>query len=800
MDRVVVAGAEFREQAGARGVAAADGGDAGALDLGQQLGDALAFLHRARQVAGRIDDQQHVELALAAALLAPLGDGHALDRIAAAEAFFRGRQPALQVERLPGPVRARAVVHDDERGVLDRGQRLGDLSRQQQFRQALAEVFQLHHGDAGREPRMLALERLDVELARTHERRGLGSRAEQRHAQLRGRFLHEQPGERSRGRLRHARRLACRLALRHQAHPARGGMHAQQVLGHAARRLEASRVARQDRDAPQAQLRREVVERRQYALELCARGILRIRAGGRAPEHHREIVDARERERARDVRGGQALHVGAVAAEIAEAREHNQARGELASSDRQHEHLTRGRADRAPAREVADRAIEDAVDRVGGAGGLHVREGAEHEGGRVALRDAALDERELDGADRCAALGAGRGGGRGMRHAHEFVQELALLALGEVVPVDLGGGRRAQIFLPQDWDRPASRQHVRQRAGRLATREVDDGAADVGVARQRAVAFLRVPGGHSWPVRKRERHGAVARGATAELELAPAATQVHDRVLAVARDQREALVGGGETGGLGFRGLQDFIGRPGALGPMRGVERIEVRAGGGGRQQAAEAGERREHLLREFLGIVREVEQREPAHQRVGAAQRLHRDECAAVGCAELDHAADSVRALVRESCARDQAAHAVADEDDVLAALALEVRGELAAVPGEAAAPVVGVVGGIEARDAQREPQALVGEAQRVQRQVAVAARQRELGELALRDLERVEPGDVRAAVLAQPADGRAHDAGQEQHARAAAHARRLPCQPRQFLVRFHVHDSKGDASHYRE
>jgi hypothetical protein len=57
------------------------------------------------------------------------------------------------------------------------------------------------------------------------------------------------------------------------------------------------------------------------------------------------------------------------------------------------------------------------------------------------------------------------------------------------------------------------------------------------------------------------------------------------------------------------------------------------------------------------------------------------------------------------------------------------------------------------------------------------------ELHELALRDLDRVEPGDVDAAVLAQEPDARAHDAGQDQEARAAAHARRPPRQPRQLL-----------------
>ena len=105
-----------------------------------------------------------------------------------------------------------------------------------------------------------------------------------------------------------------------------------------------------------------------------------------------------------------------------------------------------------------------------------------------------------------------------------------------------GSGARAQVFLPERRHAAMARQHLRQRVGRVAAREVRDRAPDVGVAGQRAVAFLDVPGREPRPLRERERHGAVARGPAAELELAARAAQAEHRVLAEARDQAEALV------------------------------------------------------------------------------------------------------------------------------------------------------------------------------------------------------------------------------------------------------------------
>ena len=218
----------------------------------------------------------------------------------------------------------------------------------------------------------------------------------------------------------------------------------------------------------------------------------------------------------------------------------------------------------------------------------------------------------------------------------------------------------------------------------------------------------------------------------------------------------------------------------GTFRPLVRIEGIEVLAEIRRGQEVAQPGESRQHLARELVRTVLEIQHRDAADQRVGAAQRLHRDEHALVRRAELDHAADALAALVRERSARDEAARAVADEDDVLALLAQQAVGELAAVPEDVAAPVVGMEDGIEAGDPEHEPQPLVGEPQDADRPVAIAGGERELHQLALGDLDRIEPGDVGAAVLAQEPDARAHDAGQDQEARAAAHARGPPRQAR--------------------
>ena len=360
------------------------------------------------------------------------------------------------------------------------------------------------------------------------------------------------------------------------------------------------------------------------------------------------------------------------------------------------------------------------------------------------------------------------------------MQELPLLALRKVVPGDLWRRCRAQVFLPERRHAAVVRQHVWQRMRRAAAGEVGDRPADLRIARQRAVGFLDIPGLEVRPLRERERHRAVACGTAPEFELAVHTAEPQHRVLAEACDEAEAFVRRRQRSGKLARFLQEARCRLGTFRPLVRIEGIEVLAEIRRGQEVAQPGESRQHLAREFVGTVLEIQHRDAADQRVGAAQRLHRDEHALVRRAELNHAADALAALVRERSARDEAACAVANEDDVLALFAQQAVGELTAVPQDVAAPVVGMEDGIEAGNPEHEPQPLVGEPQDADRPVAIAGGERELHQLALCDLDRIEPGDVGAAVLAQEPDARAHDAGQDQEARAAPHARGTPRQAR--------------------
>ena len=263
------------------------------------------------------------------------------------------------------------------------------------------------------------------------------------------------------------------------------------------------------------------------------------------------------------------------------------------------------------------------------------------------------------------------------------------------------------------------------------------------------------------------------------------AAQPEHRVLAEACDEAKAIVRRRQRDSQLARFLQEACCWLGTFRPLVRIEGIEVLAEIRRGQEVGQPGESRQHLAGEVVRTVLEIQHRDAADQRVGTAQCLHRDEHALVRRPELDHAADALAALVRERRARDEAACAVADEDDVLPLLAQQAVGELAAVPQDVAAPVVGMEDGVEAGNAEHEPEPLVRELQDADRPVAIAGGEGELHQLTLCNLDRIEPRDVGAAVLAQEPDARAHDAGQDQEARAAAHARGAPRQSRQFLFR---------------
>ncbi len=420
------------------------------------------------------------------------------------------------------------------------------------------------------------------------------------------------------------------------------------------------------------------------------------------------------------------------------------------------------------------------------AGRFDIREGAEHERRSGALRDAAFDEREFGqpgpGLPSYAPCGAGLG------DRDEFMQEFALLPFAQVAPGDLGGRRRARIRFPQRRHAATARQHIWQRHARFAAGQVDDGAADLGVAGQGTVTFVCVPGRQARPLRKRQRHGAIACRPAPELEPLSAPPDAKHRVLPKTGDQREALIRWRQRldGLVRDRQRAGVRLRPG--GPVRRIERIEVLAGGSKGKQFAETRECRQHLASEPVRVVHEIEHRQAADQRISSAQCLDGDESAAIRRAKLDDAPDPVAIPVRERRAGNQSTHAVTDEHGILPPLAPQAFHQQAAIAGEVEAPVVGMEIRVVTRDPQYEPQPFIGKAQYAERPVTAAARQRELGHAAERDLGRIEPLEIIGQALADAPERRAHDAGQDQRTPAAAHAGGAAGEPREFLVGFEI------------
>ena len=97
-------------------------------------------------------------------------------------------------------------------------------------------------------------------------------------------------------------------------------------------------------------------------------------------------------------------------------------------------------------------------------------------------------------------------------------------------------------------------------------------------------------------------------------------------------------------------------------GPAGRVQQVRGRLELPRGQQLVNAGKGAEHLLREKFRIMMTIERSEPAHHRVGAANRLHRAEGSALRYAEQDQPAHALASGLPERGARDQSAHAVGD------------------------------------------------------------------------------------------------------------------------------------------
>ena len=108
-------------------------------------------------------------------------------------------------------------------------------------------------------------------------------------------------------------------------------------------------------------------------------------------------------------------------------------------------------------------------------------------------------------------------------------------------------------------------------------------------------------------------------------------THLHDRChrfLIHARYDDEALVGSGKLARETARRSQEPGARPRpALRPLLGVEQIKFTAVTWGGQEVVEAGEGIEYLLGQPLGGLVLIQTGDLAHDRISAAQRLHRRE-----------------------------------------------------------------------------------------------------------------------------------------------------------------------------
>ena len=133
---VVSAGFEFRGDARERRRVAGDFGEAHGLAAAEQVRDAFALGFGAGQVAGRIGDEQHAELALLAASGVEARGHQVGGGVAPRQSAIERREPAAQVERFPGNAAARGIVHHRER-LAARGKQRARQRRMQRERAEL---------------------------------------------------------------------------------------------------------------------------------------------------------------------------------------------------------------------------------------------------------------------------------------------------------------------------------------------------------------------------------------------------------------------------------------------------------------------------------------------------------------------------------------------------------------------------------------------------------------------------------------------------------------------------------------
>ena len=208
------------------------------------------------------------------------------------------------------------------------------------------------------------------------------------------------------------------------------------------------------------------------------------------------------------------------------------------------------------------------------------------------------------------------------------------------------------------------------------------------------------------------------------------------------------------------------------------------------RQHVVQPRKGAEDFCREMFRRMHLIEPRHPAHERVGAPQRLNGREGSLIRRAQHDELAHPALGQHGERHARDQSSHAMGDQDHRLP-IRDDARRKLRAELIETETPVIGVEQRPAALDLELQLELRVGEEQNAGRPQRSARRQSQRGQSPRRDIERIDPQHPRGGAAAhgagsrapgcaarRSADFRSHDSGQYQHRRTVRLFR--PCRGR--------------------
>ncbi len=319
--------------------------------------------------------------------------------------------------------------------------------------------------------------------------------------------------------------------------------------------------------------------------------------------------------------------------------------------------------------------------------------------------------------------------------------------------------------------------------------QIQHGSRHRRAARQRAVLTAHVVVGRAGQLRGLQGHGAVAGIADLVVELIAGQGEPGHGALLGAGNGDAASVGARHRGHEGAPLLEQL--RTGArtgCRPAAEVEQIAVRQAGVARHHLVDAGKGIEHIAGQGFRIMHPVERGEAPHDRIGAAQGLHRAIGTAVRCAERDEAAHARQVRLAQRAARDQPAHAVSDDQERVGRIGAQAGEERGTEIGQVQPPVVVMHVHRKPGSAQSQLQGQVTEGQGAERDEATRLWEPQPIQTAFHHVLRVEPDQVgRIGTRRQRAELRAHDAGQEVYGlrlRARRRALRGPRQAREQCV----------------